>query len=57
MREISGSKCSVSNSTIVTLCCLMFVGAITSGTINIDNCCPRLLDRNDLELSIEGITT
>ncbi len=57
MREISGSKSSVSNSTIVTLCCLMFVGAITSATININNCCQRLLDRNNLQLAIEGITT
>ncbi len=57
MREISGSKSSVSNSTIVTLCCLMFVGAITSATINIDNCCQRLLNRNDLQLVIDGITT
>ncbi len=56
MREISGSKCSVSNSTIVTLCCLMFVGAITSATIMIDGT-PRLLDRNDLEITIDGITT
>ncbi len=59
MREISGSKCSVSNSTIVTLCSLMFVGAITSATINF-NTYPgtsRLLDRNDLQLVIEGITT
>ncbi len=57
MREISGSKCSVSSSTIVTLCCLMFVGAITSATINIDNGNSRLLDRNNLQLVIEGITT
>ena len=56
MREISGSKCSVSNSTIVTLCCLMFVGAITSATIMIDGT-PRFLDRNDLELVPEGVTT
>ncbi len=57
MREISGSKCSVSNNTIVTLCCLMFVGAIISATIDIDNDNSRLLDRNDLQLVIEGITT
>ncbi len=57
MREISGSKASVSNSTIVTLCYLMFVGAITSATIMIDNCYQRFLDRNDLQLQIAGIRT
>ena len=51
-------KCSVSSSTIVTLCCLMFVGAITNATINL-NTDPgtRLLDHNDLVLVLEGITT
>ncbi len=34
----------------------MFVGAITSATINI-GMDPKLLDRNDLVLVIEGITT
>ncbi len=56
MRETSGSKCSVSNSTIVTLCCLMFVGAITSATTNI-GMNPKLLDRDNLALVLEGITT
>ena len=33
----------------------MFVGAITSATIHIDG--TRLLDRNRLQLAIEGVTT
>ncbi len=52
-------KCSVSSSTIVTLCCLMFVGAITNATIffNTFPSSSRLLDRNDLQVTIEGATT
>ncbi len=56
MREISCSKCSVSNSTIVTLCCLVFVGAITSATIMI-GVNPKFLDRNALVFVLEGVTT
>ncbi len=56
MREISGSKSSVSNIPVV-MCCLMFVGAITRATINIYSGNVRFLDRNDLQLVIEGITT
>ncbi len=35
----------------------MVVGAITRATINIQSANCRLLDRNDLEITIEGITT
>ena len=36
---------------------MLFVGAITNATISICPYYSRLLDRNDLELTIEGITT
>ncbi len=48
-------KMQSSTNIIVILCCLMFVGAITSATIHIDG--TRLLDRNRLQLAIEGVTT